>query len=268
MTATHRYVLEVKTSKHLATEPFVRELLEAWCTDIEPRLRPEFFSLGEPVRRSFEQEGVQEAVHTWLANQAPLMLRRKGEPDFLADIEWRPEKGKDPRPYPWGCTVWLGRSAGDELAIRFFRFLVDHFDPAFGSITTEHDSKAKHWITWEDRLGKAEKLVGLDVTAVLPGIYWVTYLGPGAMKLLGRESLRSLKAHRVEPYGDGCLVWAYESINEAASAARKAEIEIVQQLGKEHFFDKDQVNVEALKTDEVTAAQVERKIEQIKATRK
>jgi hypothetical protein len=104
---------------------------------------------------------------------------------------------------------------------------------------------------------------------VLPGVYWVTYFGPGALEIVGKAPFQHMKADRVEKLGDGYLVRAYPSGRTAGSdAAYQAEREIREQLGKKHFFDKSQVDIGSLKTDEVTAARVERRIEEIKAARK
>jgi hypothetical protein len=104
---------------------------------------------------------------------------------------------------------------------------------------------------------------------VLPGVYWVTYFGPGAKSIVGEYRFDSLRAHSVEKQDGGHLVRVYASSRDVGTpAAARAEAEIMNQLGREHFFDKAQVDIEALKTDEVTAARVERKIEEIKAARK
>jgi hypothetical protein len=274
------YVIRLKTAKNLGVEAFVRTLLWAWLNDLPAPLRPEYFDLGEPVRRSFEKEGLDRAVQVWVDNQIPLYLSRRAKPRMMVATNWRPEKGSDPRPFPWGCTVWLARSAGDDLALALLRFLIAHFEPSFGSISSEDDSRAKHWVTFLDQVGRSERYVGLDVGRfttittdygrdVLPGVYWATYFGPGAKALIGPHRFSSLRAHIVEKLGHGYLVRAYRSIAEAGtSAALGAEAAIREQLGEDRFFDKALVNVEALKADDVTAKRVERQINQVKAARK
>ena len=104
---------------------------------------------------------------------------------------------------------------------------------------------------------------------ILPGVYWVTYFGPGAATILGGDRLAQLKAHQVERMEAGYLVWAYPSVSEVGTpSALDAEQRIIEQLGRERFFDKAHADIEGLKTDEVTAARVERKINQIKGARK
>lgn len=274
------YVIRLKTDKNLGSEAFARDLLSSWRSQMPTALRPEYFDLGEPVRRSFEKEGLDCAVRMWVDNQMPLYLTHRTKPRMMVAMNWRPDKGKDPRPFPWGSTVWLARSAGDDLAVTLFRFLIEHFEPAFGSVSTEDDSRAKHFVVWEDRGGTAEQYMGLDVgrfvsirtdygREVLPGVYWITYFGLGAKGIAGEWRLENLHAEKVERLGDGYLVRAYSASSLAGTpTAHQAEAKVMDQLGREHFFDKARVNVETLKTDEVTAARVERKIEQIKAARR
>jgi hypothetical protein len=282
MTARRRndLLIEIKTDKNIGTERFARDLMGSWRELVPIELRPEYFDRGEPVRRSFEKEGLDRAVRMWVNNQMPLYLTRRTKPRMMVATNWRPEKGRDPRPYPWGCTVWLNRSAGDDLALTLFRFLIDHFEPAFGSISTEEETRTKHRLTWEDPPGTASQYMGLDVgrfvsiridygREILPGVYWVTYFGAGAKRIVGERNLERLEADKVERLGGGYLVRAYPSVTAAGSeAAHKAERRIMETLGEEHFFDKNEVDTSALRTDEVTAARVERKIQEIKAARK
>ena len=272
-------VLRVKTAKDLATEEFARGLLSSWRSGMAPELRPEYFDLGEPVRRSFDKEGLDRAVGMWVDSGRPLYLARRTKPRMRVATNWRVDKGKDPRPFPWGCTVWLARSAGDDLAVALFRFLIGHFEPAFGSMSTEQDSREKHWVTYEDRTGRAERCMGLDVgrfvsittdhgREVLPGVYWLTYFGPGAERIVGERSFDHLRAHLIENPGGGHLVRAYASSREVGTpAAVQAEVDIMEQLGRQHFFDKAQLDIESLKTDEVTAVRVVRKIDEVKKAR-
>ena len=263
---SNNYVLDVRTDKDLGSESFARSFLAAWSTQLAPLLRPEYFDLAEPVRRSFQKEGLELAVRTWVDNQMPLYLSRRKQPKLMMSSKWRPRKGNDPRAFPWGCTVWLDRSAGDELAAELFRFLIDYFDPAFASLSTEEDSRAKHWIAFQDRIGRVERYQGLDVTDVLPGVYWITFLGPGAMYILGRTTLLGLRAHKVEQRGQGHLVWAYPASSMAGTASgHEAEATIIEQLGRGYFFEKSRIDIETLKFSKATSALIEEKVAKRKA---
>ena len=260
------YEIDVRTNKDLGTDTFVRDLLSAWCTELDERIRPQFFDVGEPVRRSFEGEGVEAAIRTWVDGGMPLMLRRKDAPRFTVDINWRGHRGIDQRLFPWSCTVWLASGAGDKLAVQLLRFLIDHFEPAYGHCSTYDEHRSKHFVVYKDGAAQAEQYVGLDVGETLPGVYWVTYFGSWAIDKIGRTPFEDLAAHKVERIGEGYLVSAYSSAKEAGSArAREAEDRIIQHLGRKLFFDKRLIDLDALKTDPKTSALVQAKLEEIKA---
>jgi hypothetical protein len=262
------YLIEVKTKKDIGSLATVRGFLSEWRRSDE-RLRPEMFDLGEPIRRRFEREGIESAVSLWIENGIALMFKRVRKPKFVVDIDWRQEKGLDPRPFPWGCTVWLHGSAGDRLAVEFLRFLIRHFEPVFGSISTDEDDRNKHFISFNDLSGRSERYIGRDIGETLPGVYWTTYFGPWAVEKIGEERFAELKGENVESIYGGFLVQAYKSASEAGSpVAEEAETRIANQLGRQHFFNKATVDIEALKTRPQDAAIVEEKIKELKATKK
>jgi hypothetical protein len=264
----NEFHFDVRTDKDLGSEDFVRSLLTAWCHELDKPLSPEFFDLGEPVRRSFAKEGLETAVRTWVDNGMPLLLKRRSKPKFEAAIDWRRNKGLDPRLFPWSCTVWLSLAAGDELALELFRFLIKYFEPAFGHISTYDDHRTKHFITFEDRGGQTEMYTGLDVGETLPGVYWATYFGSWSVEKVGRDRFSNLKAYKVEPINSGYLVLAYRSIKEVGTlAAQEAEERITDHLGRANFFDKSLVDIETLREDPETAAMVEKKIIELKEKR-
>ncbi len=264
-----RYLLEIKTNKNIGDERWLRHLLTEWCEELDEALRPERFGLGEPVRRRFADQGVELAVRLSVDSGISLMLARVSKPKFLVDIDWRRDKGLDPRIFPWSCTVWLHFSAGDERALKLLRFLIRHFEPVFGFVSTEEDHRDKHFIVFDDIGGTAEMYVGQDVEETLPGVYWVTFFGPWAVEEIGKKRFAELKAEKLESIDGGYLVQAYESGSEAGSPlAKQAETRIINQLGKEHFFDKASVDIEALKTSPEEEVLVEEKIRESKAKKR
>lgn len=260
------YHIDVRTNKDIGSEHFVRAFLSDWCSELDVRLRPERFDLGEPIRRHFAEEGIESAIRLWVDGGMALLLKRVSKPKFEASIEWwRRDKSLDLRPFPWSCTVWLHPSASEELALELFRFLVRFFEPSFGHISTYDDHRAKHFITFEDHGMQAEQYIGLDVGETLPGIYWATYFGPWSVKKVGKERFITLKACKAEPIDGGYLVFAYGTVKEAGTlAAREAEIQIMNHLGRTNFFDKALVDVEALKMDPETAELIEKKVAEVK----
>jgi hypothetical protein len=233
-----RYVADVRTAKVLDAE-FGKALLSAWNDECPSDLRLERFDSGEPIRRKMDVEGRDAAIALWARFQMPPMFSRVSKPRLTVDLSWRPDKGRDRRPYPWKCTCWLARDAGDAVAECLFRFLIRHFEPAFGSLSIESDIRAKHWFHFAEPDGGSVKAMrGLDVTNVLPGVYWRTYFGPGALAMLasGASPEDLLFAQRL---GDGWVVPAYSSSSDIGSeAARRTEGAIREHLGEGRFFSR------------------------------
>ena len=235
------YAIRVLTDKNLSGDQFGRPFLEAWLSG-NPKFRPERFGHGEPIRHSVEEKGFDRLLDEWRKPPA-LMFKRVTAPKFVADIEWREIKGKDPRPYPWGIRIWLDRKAGDALAIEFFEFLLGWFEPAFAWITSNEEALHKHFVKHPcykngQLIGTAEQFVGADVLDTLPGIYWLTYLTP---KVIDEHLLAGLgdKVLRHDESG-GYLIRAYErSADIGSEMARLIESEIMNVLGSEKFFDRD-----------------------------
>ncbi len=126
--------------------------------------------------------------------------------------------GSDPRLFPWSCIVWLSPSAGDELSLKLLHFLIRHFEPAFGFITTNEDHRDKHFLSFEDIDGVTEMYVGQDILEneeTLPGVCWLTYFGPWAVERIGNERFADLKAEKVKSIDGGYLVQAYGSGSQA-----------------------------------------------------
>lgn len=203
-------------------------------------MRPERFAHGEPVRNSIEEVGIDGVVEAW-EKPPSLMFKRVSAPKFTAEIRWRENLGKDTRPYPWGIRVWVEQKAGDGLVIEFFRFLIAWFKPAFGSVSLSSDFERKHFARYPyysngKRIGTAERYVGFDVGATLPGVYWLTYFGPG---LDATRQVAILSDQTIERDArGGCLVRAYERSSDAGSeVARQKERVIAEHVGIGLFFD-------------------------------
>jgi len=246
------YDLRVLTNKDLGDPAFIKNLLEAWYYGIDSRLKPEFFGSGEPVRHSFAEKGIEGAIKMWVKEGMGLLFRRRGECGYLTTIDWwRREETLDTRPFPWTCRVSLRRKAGDELALTYFKFLIEWFEPAVGHLSTDEQIDEKHFAFIKDSTGSVEQYVGLDIEDKLPGIYWVTYFGRPAIERIGAKKFDSLSSVEVERFRDGFLVKAYPSSKEIGSqTAAEAENLILQQLGKHHFFDKSHFDLNSLLEDE------------------
>lgn len=262
----NEYIIDVRTKKDLGNEAFINDLLTAWCNDIDPNLQLEFFGLGEPVRQSFAEKGIKYAVETWIENGLGLMLKRGNRYRFIASVDWREEIGLDESPFPWSCTVWLTPKAGDVLATELFKFLIEHFEPAFGHLSTYERDREKHFVSIEDNIGTIEAQVGLDIDDKLPGIYWITYFGDWAIKQIGATKFDSLSNSQCEKFKDGLLIKAYPSSKEIGTEdANKTEKLVLDQLGQQHFFDKSLFDLESLLLDSETESVIEQKIGEMKS---
>jgi len=238
-TDPEKYFIEVHTDKDIGNFEFAGSLLNAWLHHHDAKLRPEYFGLGEPIRKSFKEHSVADAVTQWNEAQIPLMLRRGSAPAFTVNIKWRPNKGQDTRPYPWGSSIWLALKAGDDRASELFRFLIEWFDPAFGMLTTWSDLKNKHLTRQETRLGIEEKFVGLDVNRTVPGVYWQTYFGKELLRHFPRIGATKIDAAKAETYRDGLLLCLFQSSGAIGSeSGREIERSVEAEIGSDIFFRK------------------------------
>lgn len=234
------YVIELKTDLDLGSRSFVEGTLRGLMDFPNPSLRAEFYGSGEPVRHALSAETLDKAIGTWLSQGRGLMLRRKSKPRYLMDFDWwtRTEKSLDSRPFPWGCTVWLNASAKQEQAVQLFRFLIEQIRPAFGSITSEQDSKAKHFFQTKTATEIIERFRGLDIGDTLPGVYWMTYFGPWAIEKVGDRS-RYHDLDSTEEFTDGILLRSFADFEQCGTPeALSREAMIRQKLGVQHFFDR------------------------------
>ncbi len=235
-----QYFIELLTKKDLDGETFAPSFVEAWFNG-NPKLMPERFSHGEPVRYSIEDEGgVAAIVNSW--QESMLMFKRVSEPKFTMDTAWTRTRKLDPRPYLGEVAVWLSMKAKDHLAIEFFEFLVEWFEPEFGFATTWDDRQSKHRLTYpnfrEDGtyLGVVESSVGSDFLEGIPGIYWITYM---TSEVIDAERIEALddKIVKRDKRG-GYFIKAYDNSSvigtENGLAAERA---ITNVLGAEKFFN-------------------------------
>jgi len=254
------YIIKVKTDREMGSEGFVTRFLHDWYYHENELMRPEMYGMGEPIRYKIEERGIEAAIKAWLKNKMPVMLKRKSSPKFEVDMSWRPQRGLDPRLFPWDCIIWLNYKAGNKLAIEMFKFIITNLEPAFGYLTNEEDYKEKHYVEYKDRTGTTQKYIGRepggkclphDVSATLPGIYWVTYFGTWAISEIGKSKFKNLNVHCIEDYQTGYLVTLYkDSSIIGTQEAKDIERDVINKLGREKFFDKSLVNLDELFKDQ------------------
>lgn len=236
------FLITLDTDKPIGDEAFARAFLSAWQNHPVECIRPERFGDGEPVREPIADVPFDELAARW--TKRALMFTRRTKPRMTVSLGWRREKGLDPRPFPWDFVGWLARSAGAPAARALFELVVDHFEPAFADLTTQAESRRKHFIKrphYVDGLhvGTAESFVGHHVMDTLPGVYWVTYFGPPAIARIGKARLLSIPCGRVEKRGQGYIVTLHDDPRDIGTeAAAASEQAIVNHLGAHLFFDR------------------------------
>lgn len=235
------FEITLDTDKTIGSEVFARDFLTAWLNHPTEALRPERFDRGEPARRLIANLTFDQLVAEYC--KGALVFARRTKPRMYVDLRWRREKGKDPKPFPWGLTAWIDQSAGPTLSREFLDFVVAELEPAFASLTVAADRREKHFTKWPHyvngrHVGTAESFKGHHVLDTLPGVYWVTYFGPGAIERVGEERLLSIPIGRVERLGQGLVVTAYDDAAEIGTERAIAQENLIRRhLGEEHFFD-------------------------------
>jgi hypothetical protein len=245
MAENTEFVISLDTSKSLDSESFAKSFLSAWLSHSVELMKPERWGPGEPVRRHISEVTLDQLVREWC--KAPLLFSRVSSPRMKVSLEWRRNKGLDPRPFPWGLIAWLAKIGGPDLAIAFLELVVTHFQPAFASATNYADSRRKHFAKFPHYIdgriaGTAEGYRGQHVLNTLPGVYWITYFGRAIVDRIGEATLLSVPVGKIRHFEDGYLLTAYN--NPAligTDEAKTIERRIVEHLGIDKFFDKEQM---------------------------
>lgn len=259
--ARSKFFVSVQTRHPMATRPFVRSFIEGWLA-LPARLRPEQWAMGEgEARHALSGAGIDAAVEESIAVDLGPMLWRRKAVTFQAECHWRSEIGADPRPYPFGANVRVSAQATAEELKALVRFLVVEMRAAYAMVSTWDDVLAAHLVTWEERVGIAEQMMGLDVSAeTIPGLYWMTFVGH---ELERRMDLGAIGPGvlAVERWSSGTFLQLAPSPAEVTSGQRSA----LQQSVGGIFFDKDRVDVSALRSDARSVQQAALAIEAAKA---
>lgn len=259
------YIIAIKGTEKLGDQRFLSGFFQQWLSLPMPQLQPNKFGFGEPLKNILDMNTCHEFAASWVQRGSAGILGRTKKPKFSVDMRWRKEKGKDRREFPWGCVVWLDRSAGDSVAEFLLGFLIESLEPVFAYITTEADEDLKHFIRYKDKIGMIEKYVGLEVGEHFPGIYWRTYFGPWAVEKIGGLEKASSLSCPVKRLEKGLLLESFEKSDMATSdSAKCSETAIVKTLGMEFFFDVANFNLESLKVNNRTANAIEQAVAEAK----
>jgi len=90
------------------------------------------------------------------------------------------------------------------------------------------------------RAGGGMRAIGLDVSAALPGLYWLNFLGRPYRDLIGRDRLLTAPAHEVREVDDGVLLGLAGNPRAwNAPECRRRERLVLGYLGTHYFFDRN-----------------------------
>lgn len=254
MTTRDDIDLGVRTDRDLNTEEFARAFMDGLLRLQGGRMAPEYFNLWEPINRSLAKEGIETAVRLWSEPNrlgGIFYLRRRSSPQLTVQVIKGFPLGYPDERFPWGCGAWTTGLREEVGAAELFDLMVTHFSPAFGKCTRWSDVHMKHRFAIDYGRGIREFSMGTTPNGkLIPGIYWLTFLGPWAIEKLGKERVESLPLGKVKRIGDGYLIKAYPHVKQAGTAdAREAEEAIMSHFGRHLFFDRSQVDVDKIRQE-------------------
>ncbi|WP_203909571.1 hypothetical protein [Rhizocola hellebori] len=120
----------------------------------------------------------------------------------------------------------------EQFAYDFLKEACTRTSPAWGAIyrQSEYDFKVMQQTPSVEAIGR-------DFGRFLPGLFAVNYFGERYVTLFGDRRIAQLKPQVVEPAGSGVVVSVASPGN--WQAAESSYAEVLDTLGREHFFDRD-----------------------------
>lgn len=91
----------------------------------------------------------------------------------------------------------------------------------------------------KNSFGSGRGVGGANLRRGLPGIYWANFFGPKYVEWFGREKFDSIDAYQAERLPDGgwMIISRPEVLTWDEPAIRKREQQIIEQLGRDAFFE-------------------------------
>lgn len=221
-------------------ESFAEAFLAEWLR-FPLEQRPEKWTTVGGVTKPVEGTGLDEIVSRW--RESPIRFSRaRTQVVFLRQYA---RAAPDGNPFPRGVSAWFAKSSGIDVVRNFATLAAKYFEPAFAALTTREDYHRKHCRNGGGvgcpGLGTGECFRGHRVGEVIPGIYWITYLGPPVLKWFDEQRLRSIPLGRAEPFGTGYILTAYDSPALISSDdALGRERAIMRHLGEQRFFRRNE----------------------------
>lgn len=256
--------VSVDTDRDISSIEFGRSFIEGLIAIDDGRLAPEFFNSHEPINRSFAIEGIDAALKLWGKG---LSIRRRRSPQMLMMVEPGPPEAIKYKRFPWYCIASISSTKFEEQAEKLHRYLAHVISPGYGRTTLDSEIVEKHYFEInESDGGILQRYVGTVPETQIPSVYWLTYLGPWAIEMIGRNRIETLPVGEVERIDEGYLIKAYPHLKQSGTPeAHAAEESIKDHLGRHHFFDRSQVDIEKLKNPPHVEKAIREAAEKMKA---
>jgi hypothetical protein len=142
----------------------------------------------------------------------------------------------------FGNSVWIrwdnqrvaGVSAWERAAHLLSR-LCEELSPAHASVAIESEYDAKNLNS--DASGTYA--IGLDVSASLPGLYWLNFFGNTCTSFIGKDKLTSAPAREVRDLDNGVFIRIGNDPRDWLTPEYRArEEDVLEHIGRQFFFDR------------------------------
>jgi hypothetical protein len=123
-----------------------------------------------------------------------------------------------------------------EWAQGLFRALVEALPLRYANARLSDEFSSKNMVDDDSGL----RALGTKLTESLPGLYWLNFLGPPYLKLLGLDNLLSAPAYIVDKVDSGVLLMLDRSpLSWDSPAYKEREKAVLEHVGRHYFFQRD-----------------------------
>ena len=131
-------------------------------------------------------------------------------------------------------------------ARQFFAAVVEALPTDYANSHANQEFEAKNMVL--DRNGA--EAIGIGLVDYLPGLYWLNYLGPPYVDLIGFDRLLSAPAYEVKEIAGGVLLALAADADEWQSPEYQArEAAVIEHIGKKYFFSRSDPDRETVAPD-------------------
>jgi hypothetical protein len=129
----------------------------------------------------------------------------------------------------------VGQQPTCAWARQFFAAVVEALPADYANSHANQEFEAKNMVL--DRNGA--EAIGIGLVDYLPGLYWLNYLGPPYVDLIGLDRLLSAPAYEVKEIAGGVLLALAADAAEWQSAEYQArEASVIEHIGRKYFFSR------------------------------